>query len=82
MLRVPPWFGMWAAVLLGWFVRDIVLTREEMDAMMDDLLVSGSPPTGSTRLTDWMAQHRDVLGRRYARELARRRDRSTSYDRL
>lgn len=82
VLSVPPWFGMWTSVLLGWIVRDIVLTREEMDAMMDDLLVSSSVPTGSTKLTEWMAQHKDVLGRRYARELARRSDRSTSYPKL
>jgi len=49
---------------------------------MQDLLCTNSPPTGETRLTDWARQHADTLGRRYASELARRRNRQLAYEQL
>jgi NADH dehydrogenase len=36
-------------------------------------------PLGNTRLTDWVAEHKDSLGRHYTSELARRTDRVTAY---
>jgi hypothetical protein len=33
----------------------------------------------STRLTDWASEHADSLGRGYASELVRRRDRQAGY---
>ena len=35
------------------------------------LLTSDEPPTGTTRLTDWLAENGDGLGRRYVSELRR-----------
>lgn len=52
-------------------LRDVVLTREELDGLMAGHLVSSEEPTGTTRLTDWIREHREILGRRYASELAR-----------
>lgn len=49
---------------------------------MADLLYVASPPTGQTRLTDWVREHADTLGRHYASELSRRRNRVTSYRHL
>ena len=60
-----------AAVLMGLAIRDVVLTREEIDGLMSGHLVSADPPTGTKRLTDWMREHRGTLGRHYASELAR-----------
>jgi hypothetical protein len=60
----------------------VILTREEIDGLMAGLLFTGSPPTGETRLTDWVREHADSLGIRYASELARRRDRRKSYEQL
>jgi len=61
------------AKVLGLALGDVLLTRPEIDALMDGLLATGSPPVGTTRLTDWARSHADELGRRYASELARRR---------
>ena len=36
-----------------------------------ELLTSGEPPTGTTRLSDWLAENGDSLGRRYVSELRR-----------
>jgi NADH dehydrogenase len=82
LVSVPPALGHLAAVLLGVLVGDVVLTRDEIDALAADLLVTDSPPAGTTRLSDWARAHADQLGRRYASELARRRNRKDAYDRL
>jgi len=68
--------------VLGRLVGDVVITREEIAGLMAGLLCTDSPPAGSTRLTDWARAHADTLGRRYAGELARRRDRRTAYEAL
>lgn len=60
-----------AARLLGWLVRDVVLTREEVEALTSNLLVSSKAPLGPTRLTDWLRDNAGSLGRRYASELGR-----------
>ncbi len=57
--------------LLGWLVRDVVLTAEEVEGLMSDLLVSSDAPRGKTRLSDWLRQNADHVGVRYASELER-----------
>ena len=49
---------------------------------MANQLVTTSPPAGTTKLSDWAQEHAADLGRHYASELARRRNRSESYARL
>ena len=61
---------------------DVIVTREEIAGLMQDLLVTESPPSGQTRLTDWTREHAATLGVKYASELARRRDRSRAYETL
>jgi NADH dehydrogenase len=78
-LHVPPAVGYAASCLVGWFVRDTFVTREEIRGLMDGLLCVDTPPAGATRLTDWMRDNAATLGQRYASELARRRDRKSSY---
>ncbi len=71
LLHLPPPLVFAAGSLMGFALRDVVLTRDEIDGLMAGHLVSADPPTGATRLSDWMRDHRDTLGRRYASELAR-----------
>lgn len=79
VVPVPPWFGCAVGWLLGRLVGDVVITKEEIDGLMADLLYVDAPPAGKTALTDWMKRHADTLGRRYTSELARRRDRTSTY---
>ena len=79
VLSVPPSVGYLAGWLLGKCVGDVMITREEIKGLMADLLHVDSPPTGTTRLTDWIRRHADSLGRKYTSELARRRDREGEY---
>lgn len=82
IVRVPPSLGLAVGRLVGLMVGDVVVTREEIDGLMQDLLVTSSPPAGDTPLSEWILEHRDTLGRRYSSELARRRDRRQSYEEL
>ena len=71
LLHSPPSLVFGAASLMGLALRDVVLTRDEISGLMAGHLVSSDPPTGSTRLSDWIHEHRDTLGDRYASELSR-----------
>lgn len=73
VISVPPAVGYWAGRLIGSLMRDVTITREEIAGLMANLLYVDAAPTGTTKLTDWIAAHADTVGRRYASELARRR---------
>ena len=79
IISVPPTLGYFAGWILGKCVGDVLITREEIKGLMADLLYVASPPAGKTRLTDWMREHSDSLGRKYTSELARRKDRNLEY---
>ncbi len=79
IVTVPPSIGYCAAWCLGKVMGDVFLTREEIAGLMRGLLATDSPPAGRTKLTDWCREHADSLGRKYASELARRKDRRKSY---
>ncbi len=82
IICIPPALAYLQAKLLGLFVGDVVLSRDEIDALMADLLCTDSPPAGETKLTEWLRDNADSLGRRYASELARRKDRDKAYSAL
>ncbi len=71
VVHLPPDLVLVLSRLIGTMVKDVVLTREEIDGLMGGLLVSNGPPTGTTRLSRWLVQHADHLGIQYASELAR-----------
>jgi uncharacterized protein YbjT (DUF2867 family) len=79
IISVSPALGYWACRMVGWAVRDVVITREEIRGLMEGRLQVDAPPLGRTRLTDWMDLHKDTLGRRYTSEMARRLERETAY---
>lgn len=80
ILSIPPWLGYFAGWAIGHVVGDVTITRAEIDGLMQGLLCTSSPPAGTTRLTDWARENAESLGRTYASELARRRDRRRSYE--
>jgi len=71
VVPAPGWLLPPVAEALGVLLRDRLLTSEEYHAMADGLADSGEPPTGQVKLTDWIAEHGDTLGRRYANEIHR-----------
>jgi NADH dehydrogenase len=71
IIHVPPSLGYLFANLLGLLVRDVLLTRDEIDGLLANLLVTESPATGDTRLSEWLKENADKVGVRYASELKR-----------
>jgi uncharacterized protein YbjT (DUF2867 family) len=82
IVSVPPVIGYFVGWLIGKYVGDVMITREEIEGLMQNLLYTNSPPAGETRLTDWAKAHAESLGQQYASELARRRNRREAYDKL
>lgn len=57
--------------LVGLLIRDVVLTRDEIDGLTASLLTSDGPATGTTSLSEWLDANGEALGRRYVSELSR-----------
>ncbi len=79
VVGVPPELGYWACRAVGLLVRDVTITREEIQGLMEGRLYVDAPPLGATRLTEWIGRHKDTLGRHYTSEMARRVDRVSGY---
>ena len=56
---------------VGLLLRDVVLTRDEVEGLMAGLLTSGAAPTDTTKLSSWLNKNADGLGRRYVSGLRR-----------
>ena len=70
-LHTHPRVGLALTGLVGLLMRDMALTRDEVVGLTAGLLTSAEPPTGTTRLADWLAENGEDLGRQYVSELSR-----------
>ena len=68
---LPQTLTLMAGDIVGLFVRDVVLTRQELEGLMQELLVSHEEPRGKQRVETWLLMSADSLGRHYASELNR-----------
>jgi len=71
IVHLRPGLALLLSRIIGRVVGDVVLTRDEVQGLMSNLLVSEGPPTGQTRLGDWLSENADSVGIRYASELKR-----------
>ena len=71
LISVPPRLALSAAQFLSLFVRDVILTPEEVNGLMANLLVSKEPASGKTYFKDWLERNRATIGIKYASELKR-----------
>lgn len=71
IISVHPAIALNISKIYGRFVNDVVLTKDEVRGLMQNLLVSVSAPTGVTSLTNWLHDHRHTVGLKYASELDR-----------
>jgi NADH dehydrogenase len=69
IISVPPGLALLAAQFLSLFVRDVILTPEEVDGLMANLLVSHEPGLGKTAFKDWLEVNKHLIGTKYASEL-------------
>jgi NADH dehydrogenase len=73
IISIPDSVGLAVGKLVGWLTGDVVITREEIQGLKSELLYVEDQPAGMTSLTEWLREHRDIVGKRYAGELARRK---------
>ena len=69
LMKMPPKLALWASHIIGLFVGDVILTQEEVDGLMRELLVSPDKPLGKTHLKDWLRENKNSVGMKYASEL-------------
>jgi len=79
LVSLSPRLGLLAGRVVSQFMDDVVITKEEIEGLMADLLYVDAPPAGSTPLTTWATKHAATLGKEYSNELARRRNRQAAY---
>lgn len=70
-VRMPMPVGLALTRLVGLMVRDVVLTRDEVEELMAGQFTSAAAPTGTIRLSDWLRSNSASLGRQYISELGR-----------
>jgi uncharacterized protein YbjT (DUF2867 family) len=71
LFQASPRVSLLLLKVVGLLVDDVVLTQDELGALMTNLLVSNDRPAGRTRLSDWLDQKAETLGRKYASEFDR-----------
>ncbi len=71
MISVPPRLALLTAQLLSLFVGDVMLTPEEVDGLMGNLLISKQPARGKTAFKDWLEANKSTIGMKYASEIKR-----------
>jgi len=76
LLKTPPAVALAGARVAGFIAKDALLTREQLDDLRAELLVSAEPPHGTIRFSEWLPRQRAALGRRYASARTRHEPRS------
>ncbi len=71
LIHLPMALAYLSTLVSGWFVGDTILTWEEYQGLMGDLLAPAATSSGQTRLSQWLADNRERVGTRYASEVAR-----------
>ena len=71
LVHLPPAVALLGSKLLGLMVKDVLLTRDEVDGLLSNLLVTTCPGTAPTKLSDWLYENASGVGTRYASELSR-----------
>jgi uncharacterized protein YbjT (DUF2867 family) len=71
IVHMSPRLALLLSRMAGYLVKDVMLTRDEAEGLMANLLVSDGPPTGQRRLGDWLDENADSVGAKYASELSR-----------
>lgn len=57
--------------LLGFVVNDVLVTRDELEGLMAELVTTDGPATGERALSEWLTRNADTVGRKYASEVSR-----------
>ena len=71
VVHLRPGLALFLARLIGYAVRDVVITKDEIEGLISNLLVSKGHPTAQTLLSEWLEQNADNVGIKYISDLVR-----------
>jgi NADH dehydrogenase len=71
IVHLPPWATLFLGKIVGLFLRDVILTKNELRGLMDNTLTSEQPPNASTKFSEWLEENYQTMGRDYSSELDR-----------
>ena len=72
IVHAPAGLALGLSRVVGLAKRDLILTREELDGLIDErLLCEGKPPAGTASFRAWLNENGDRLGRDYVHERRR-----------
>jgi uncharacterized protein YbjT (DUF2867 family) len=71
IIHVSPRMALFSAAVIGRLVGDVVLTRDEIEQLAANVLVSHHPPACPTRFSEWLEEHAEEVGRSYQSEVGR-----------
>ena len=71
MISLPNWFSLTTVKALGLALNDIILTREELLGLQQELLLSLNAPTGHNSVSDWLLATGSSFGKTYINDLDR-----------
>lgn len=69
--RLPGELVVLSSKVLGYLLHDVLLTKEEYESMALGMADTDGPPTGTTKLSEWLVENSSQLGMRYANEIDR-----------
>jgi len=72
LMPVPKPLMLLGARMIGLCVRDVLLTKDEINGLMDGLMASDEEPRGTTKISEWLRLNESLVGTVYASELRRR----------
>lgn len=71
VVHMPPLLVLAMLRVINRLVGEVILSRQELDGLMTELLVSAESPRGRQSVTQWLHEHGAEVGHGYASEMAR-----------
>jgi len=72
IVHIKPKLAYLLAKIIGYAVRDVVITMDEVEGLMSNLLISQGEPTAPTSFSVWLGQNAEKIGKRYISGIERR----------
>jgi uncharacterized protein YbjT (DUF2867 family) len=71
IVHAPRWVLLTIARFLSVALRDELMSAAELRGLMDELVATDGPTTGTVSFNEWVRRHSDALGRSYVSEMKR-----------
>lgn len=74
ILKAHPSICILFAKIMSILLKDIIITKDEVHSLMQNLLISKEKPLGKTNFEDWLNENKKIIGKSYRSELRRHYD--------